>query len=444
MTTTSDYPFSAETGGYAARRFHAEHGSPLPVMDLAARNTSPKVYSGAKILGLAYPPPAWNGVDATHPEGLNCLLTLLYGANRIEWSRGGVGIGRSVPSGGGAYPGELYLATEFGLCHYLPSTHALELLRPDDLRVELADLLRPAPEPRPEVFLLFTSRHDANLARYGGFGHRLQALDTGVLAGQASALLNAAGMRARVHGIFEDERLGRSLGLDPAVESVRAVVTAAYPDAVGDQDTNAGVADVVARTLRRHTPRSGFAVAPIERARLVSLLDEADVATPVDFSADLGVDATVPTEPDLHCVAGRVSGLPAGCHRFDRASRDLLPGLAAVTPRALFAPGSPGELAGYESACAVLITGDYEHGYAKYGDRWYRLLNLLAGILGLRISLAAAGAGLAAGLRCDFITPQADRLLGDPDRTVLMTVLIGHERAAPTPSYPLFSIEDGR
>jgi SagB-type dehydrogenase family enzyme len=437
MTTTSDYPFSAETGGHAARRFHAEYGSPLPVMDLAARNTSPKVHSEAKILSLAFPPPAWSGVDASHPEGLNWLLASLYGANRIEWSRGGVGIGRSVPSGGGAYPGELYLATGFGLCHYLPSIHALELLRPDDLRGELADHLGPAPEPRPEVFLLFTSRHDANLARYGGFGHRLQALDTGVLAGQASALLNAAGMGTRVHGIFEDERLGRSLGLDTAVESVRAVVTA-YPDA------GVGETDVVARTLRRHTPRSGFAVAPIECARLVSLLDEADVATPTDFSAELGVDATGPTAPDLHCVAGRVSGLPAGCHRFDRASRDLLPGLAAVTPRALFAPGSPGELAGYESACAVLITGDYEHGYAKYGDRWYRLLNLLAGILGLRISLAAAGAGLAAGLRCDFITPQADRMLGDPDRTVLMTVLIGHERAAPAPSYPLISIEDGR
>ena len=443
MTTTSDYPFCAETGGHAARRFHAEHGSPLPVMDLAARNTPPKVYSRAKILSLAFPPPAWSGVDVSHPEGLNCLLTLLYGGNRIEWSRGGVGIGRSVPSGGGAYPGEVYLATEFGLCHYLPSIHALELLQPDDLRVELADCLRSAPEPRPEVFLLFTSRHDANVARYGGFGHRLQALDTGVLVGQSSALLNAAGMRARVHGIFEDERLGRRLGLDPAAESVRAVVTA-YPDA------GASKTDVVARTLRRHTPRSGFALAPIERARLVSLLDEADVAPPTDFSADLGVDATVPTGPDLptaldlHCVAGRVSELPAGCHRFDRESRDLVPGLADVTPRALFAPGSPGELAGYESACAVLITGDYEHGYAKYGDRWYRLLNLLAGILGLRISLAAAGAGLAAGLRCDFITPQADRLLPDPDRTVLMTVLIGHERAAPSPSYPLYSIEDGR
>jgi SagB-type dehydrogenase family enzyme len=439
MTTTSDYPFCAETGGHAARRFHAEHGSPLPLMDLAARNTSPKVHSGAKILSLAFPPPAWSGVDATHPEGLNCLLASLYGANRIEWSRGGVGIGRSVPSGGGAYPGEVYLAAEFGLCHYLPSIHALELLQPDDLRVELADCLRPAPQPRPEMLLLFTSRHDSNLARYGGFGHRLQALDTGVLAGQASALLNAAGMRARVHGIFEDDRLGRCLSLDTAAESVRAVVTAAaYPDA------GTGETDVVARTLRRHTPRSGFAVAPVERERLVSLLDEADVATPTDFSADLGIDATVPATPDLHCVAGRVSKLPAGCHRFDRESRDLLPGLAAVTPRALFAPGSPGELAGYESACAVLITGDYEHGYARYGDRWYRLLNLLAGILGLRISLAAAGAGLAAGLRCDFITPQADRMLRDPDRTVLMTVLIGHERAAPTPSYPLFTIEDGR
>ena len=444
MTSTNEYPFCAETGGRSARRFHAEYGSPLPTMDLAARNTAAKVHRGAEVLALTYPPPAWSGVDPSSAEGLSTLLALLYGGNRIEWSRGGVGLGRSVPSGGGAYPGEVYVATGFGLCHYLPGAHALELLRPDDLRSDLAGCLSVAPESRPELrpelLLLFTSRHDSNLARYGGFGHRLQALDTGVLAGQSSALLEAAGLRPRVHGLFDDDRLGKYLGLDQTAETVRAVVTAG-PDVLSGATTA-----VITRTPRRHTPRSGFAVAEIDRAQVLSVLAEATKAVETDFMSGA----------EVHCVAGRVSGLSVGCHRFDGESGDLAPGLAGVTPRELFAAGSFGELAGFEAACALLVVGDYEHGYATHGDRWYRLLNLSAGLLGLRIALAATGAGLAAGLRCDFIVEQADPMIRDEDRgrgrgrdrdrdrTVLLTVLIGHERAVPAPTYSLLPVEDRR
>ncbi|MBS2534415.1 hypothetical protein KGQ20_16715 [Catenulispora sp. NF23] len=436
MTPTSEYPFRAETGGHAARRFHAEYGSPLPTMDLAARNTAAKVHRGAEVQALSYPPPAWSGVDPSSAEGLSTLLALLYGGNRVEWSRGGVGLGRSVPSGGGAYPGEVYVATEFGLCHYLPGAHALELLRPDDLRSDLAGCLSLAPESPPELLLLFTSRHDSNLARYGGFGHRLQALDTGVVAGQSSALLDAAGLRPRVHGIFDEDRLGKCLGLDQTAETVRAVVTA------GPAILPGATTSVITRTPRRHTPRSGFAVTEIDRAQVLSILGEVAGTVEADFTSGA----------DLHCVAGRVSGLGVGCHRFDGASGELTPGIAGVTPRELFAAGSFGELAGFEAACALLVVGDYEHGYATHGDRWYRLLNVSAGLLGLRISLAATGAGLAAGLRCDFIVAQADRIIGDEhpnrdrdrDQTVLLTVLIGHERAAPAPTYSLLPIEDGR
>ncbi len=430
MTSTNEYPFRAETGGRAARRFHAEYGSPLPTMDLTARNTAAKVHRGAEVLPLSYPPPMWNGVDPSSAEGLNTLLALLYGGNRIEWSRGGVGLGRSVPSGGGAYPGEVYVAAEFGLCHYLPGPHALELLRPDDLRSDLAGCLSRAPESRPELLLLFTSRHDSNLARYGGFGHRLQALDTGVLAGQSSALLEAAGLRPRVHGLFDDDRLGKYLGLDQTAETVRAVVTAG-PDVLSGATTA-----VITRMPRRHTPRSGFAIAEIDRAQVLAVLDEATEAVEADFTSGA----------EVHCVAGRVSGLSVGCHRFDGASGELAPGLPGVTPRELFAAGSFGELAGFEAACALLVVGDYEHGYATHGDLWYRLLNSSAGILGQRIALAATGTGLAAGIRCDFIVEQADRMIRDEDqdRSVLLTVLIGHERQVPAPTYSLLPIEDRR
>jgi hypothetical protein len=66
------------------------------------------------------------------------------------------------------------------------------------------------------------------------------------------------------------------------------------------------------------------------------------------------------------------------------------------------------------------------------------MLNIRAGILGQRVGLAAARAGLGAGLRCDFVGARTDRGLGaPPDRTTLLTVLIGPERGSGTPSQQL-------
>ncbi|MYS23176.1 Nitroreductase family protein [Streptomyces sp. DvalAA-14] len=433
------YPPAVETDGAAARRYHDRYGSVLPVIDLAASNTPPKHHPGTPLIRLPFPP---FGGSA---DRLGGLLALLYGVTRIDWKASGVGAGRPVPSGGGAYPGEVYAATGSGLCHYLPAAHALELLTPADLRADLSACLRtPAteqpdlPEPpdrpehpdqrdqadQPELILLITSRHDANLARYGPFGHRLQALDTGVLAGQALTLLAAAGGRPAAHTLFADRPLSRLLGLDPGAESVHVVVTSG--PLTGPEPTGA--------LLNRRSAGSGFEPVPIASAQLAGVLDQ--VAEPVPLNG--------PNAPgiDLYCVAGRVAGLAPGCHRRDPRSGELLPVdgdfSARAVPRDLFPPGGPGELAGFEAACAVLVVGDYERGYADHGDRWYRMLNIRAGILGQRIGLAAARAGLGAGLRCDVVGSRTDRVLGvSPGRTALLTALIGPERGSGAPSQQL-------
>jgi SagB-type dehydrogenase family enzyme len=412
------YPHSVETGGVAARRYHDLYGSVLPAIDLAASNTPPKHHPGTPLIHLPFPP---FGQSA---DGLGGLLALLYGVTRIDWTGSGVGAGRPVPSGGGAYPGEVYAATASGLCHYLPAAHALELLTPADLRAELSACLSTPATDQPELILLITTRHDANLARYGPFGHRLQELDTGVLAGQALTLLAAAGARPTPHTLFADQPLTRLLGLDPEAESVHVVVTS------GPLTDPAPTGPL----LNRRSPRSGFEPVPIPSAHLVQVLDQVAEPVPLDGHNGLGTD--------LYCVAGRVAGLEPGCHRRDPRSGELLPVegdfSGHAVPRDLFPPGGPGELAGFEAACAVLVVGDYERGYADHGDRWYRMLNIRAGILGQRIGLAAARAGLGAGLRCDFVSSRTDRVLGaSPDRTTLLTALIGPERGSGTPSQQL-------
>ncbi len=84
------------------------------------------------------------------------------------------------------------------------------------------------------------------------------------------------------------------------------------------------------------------------------------------------------------------------------------------------------------------MAGDYEHGYRVHGDRWYRMLNLHAGILAQRIGLAATGLGLGSMQRCDYEPKIADRLIhAAPGRTVLLVVLVGLEHGVGKPGHRL-------
>ncbi|MFG3284563.1 hypothetical protein [Streptomyces sp. NPDC048111] len=423
------FPPPAETGGVAARRFHARYGRTLPAIDPAAGSAAPKRHPGAPVLALSSTPGPPTPSDDDHApadaslEQLGPFLHLLNGVTRIDWTGDGVRAGRPVPSGGGAYPGEVYVATASGLGHHLPVADALELLSRADVRGRLTRALERSPAQLPDAVVVITTRIDANLARYGPFGHRLQALDTGVLTGQALSLLESTGAVPTAHACFAEAELGRVLGLNSATEQVHSVLTAS--PATGAAVTPVGP------LLRRRSARNGFETGPVSLAALHAVLAEA--ARPV------ALDHDAPTDCALYVVAHRVTGLDAGCHRRDPHSGLLVPVAEGVTPRHLFPPGGPGELAGFEAACAVLVTGDYEAGYPGHGDRWYQRLNLRAGIIGQRIGLAAARAGLGAGLRCDVDTDAADAALrAHPDRTTLLAVLLGQERGSGTPFCPVF------
>jgi len=435
------YPYASESGGVAARLYHAEHGGQPPFIDLAAQRPEATSYPDAEAIPLPYPPRARTGFRAHTPEGLGDLLALTYGVTRIDWGSLGIRAGRPLPSGGGAYPGELYLAAEFGLCHYLPSAHALERLRTADLRRQIVDALEAHPPERPALILLLTSRHGANLPAFGGFGHKLQTLDTGVMAGQAISLIDAAGAEVGVHTRFDEAKLNRMLGLDPRIESVRAVITAGLgrdepaPVPAFSTDPGANQAGIPRRIMARHTAADGFEAVSVPLQRILEILDEAAGEIPSDIRAGHGAEyATL----DLYCVANRVDGLAPACYRRSTATSALVKVRETADPKSLFPAGGDAELAHFQAACALMLVGDYEHGYRVHGDRWYRMLNLQAGILAQRIGLAATGLGLGSMLRCDFQSKVADRLIhAAPGRTVLVTMLIGLERGVGKPGHRL-------
>ena len=435
------YPYVPESGGVAARLYHAEHGGQPPYIDLAAPRPEAKSYPDADAIPLPYPPRARTGFRAHTPQGLGDLLALTYGVTRIDWGNGGIRAGRPLPSGGAAYPGELYLAAEFGLCHYLPSAHALERLQAADLRRQIVDTLEAHPAERPVLILLLTSRHGANLSAFGGFGHKLQTLDTGVMAGQAISLIDAAGAEVGVHTRFDEAKLNHMLGLDPRVESVRAVITAGpgrdEPVSVPAFSTDPGAnrAGIPRRIMARHTAADGFEPVSVPLQRILEILDDAAGEIPSDIRTGHGAEyATL----DLYCVANRVDGLAPACYRRSVATGALAKVRDTTDPKTLFPTGGDAELAHFQAACALMLVGDYEHGYRVHGDRWYRMLNLQAGILAQRIGLAATGLGLGSMLRCDYQSKVADRLIhAAPGRTALVTVLIGLERGVGKPGHRL-------
>ena len=435
------YPCAPESGGSAARLYHTEHGYHPSYIDLAALRPEAKSYPDAEAIPLPYPPRARVGFRADTPHGLGDLLALAYGFTRIDWGDNGIKAGRPLPSGGAAYPGELYLAAEFGLCHYLPSAHALERLQNADLRRQIVDALDAHPAERPVLILALTSRHEANLPAFGSFGHKLQTLDTGVMAGQALSLIEAAGAEVGVHTRFDEAKVNRLLGLDPNVESVRAIVTAGsghdepVPVPAFSTDPGASRAGLPRKIMARRTASDGFEPVSVPLARVLEILDVAAQEIPSDIRGGHGAEfASI----DLYCVANRVDGLAPACYRRSPAAGALVKVRDTADPKSLFPVGGEAELAHFQAACALMLVGDYEHGYRVHGDRWYRMLNLHAGILAQRIGLAATGLGLGSMLRCDYQTKVADRLIhAAPGRTVLVTTLVGLERGVGKPGHRL-------
>lgn len=125
----------------------------------------------------------WAAQGITHPDGL-----------------------RTAPSAGARYPLELYLASAEGVFHYRPDGHALEALRPGDIRGELcaAALQQEWILEAPVVFVL-TAVYERVEARYGPQrGPRYVHLEAGHAAQNLLLQAVALDLRAVVVGAFDD------------------------------------------------------------------------------------------------------------------------------------------------------------------------------------------------------------------------------------------------
>ncbi|WP_436533336.1 nitroreductase family protein [Actinoplanes sp. HUAS TT8] len=420
------------------------------------------------MLRRAYGPLARNlRVDYNHDGGART------GYPSALWRRG-------TASGGGLYPLQVYwVAGGRGIRHYAPGQHAFEELA----RGDAAERIRAAVgSAEGSHFLLISLRFWRNAFKYADLGYHIGTLDLGALLGSLGLL--AAGVSRPFEALldFDDAALNDALGLDPAEESVLAVVPLPWSD---DEPPVEVPADrpriapaeasrtvlrfawsarvhrtIMAARLTGSAHHSPARVGPAETGRPPVALPEpavdpapagtllgrrrsssgAMVAIPALPMATLGAVLrwTERANPDrgrltrLSVLVNHVDGLEPGGYRYDPDGHRLHPALTDPGPGwAAHLERIGRRVANYtlEQASAVLVvSGRADAVLAEHGPRGYRLLNAEVGAVVQAGYLAAAAAGIGAGAVLNLDHPYVDGILEfDGGERAVLCLLIGGE-----------------
>ncbi len=220
----------------------------------------------------------------------------------------------------------------------------------------------------------------------------------------------------------------------PHAASVRDAPTGAGNgvEACAGQNASGGVR-LAGRPVRaaagiphRYSATPGFRPDPIRADDLAAILATACAG----YAGDLPDTTGYATQVPLYVIANRVTGLTAGAYRYDPVSGRL----AAVRTGDLLPVLAPGLTVSYpavsEAGAVVVAVGDYERGFPRRGDRWYRMHTIGCGLVAERVCLAAAALRLGSHLRCDFDPAVVGHVLGlDPRaQTPVAMVLAGPPR----------------
>lgn len=160
---------------------------------------------------------------------LLCLSTLLHAAygikGRSQWAAMEF-LERTVPSGGGMYPMEIYAIVDRvdglppGLYHYVPVTNGLERLREVTLPRPVVSYLFMGQSYVGEAAatLLVTAVLDRSLRKYGDRGYRYVLLEAGHIVQNVNLVAAAMSLGSCNLGGFFDNELGALLMTDVSLE----------------------------------------------------------------------------------------------------------------------------------------------------------------------------------------------------------------------------------
>ena len=136
---------------------------------------------------------------------------------------------RAAPSAGALYPLELYVALPDGAYHYLPRSHAIQLVSERDLREDLweAGLKQDALRQAPAIFVI-AAVYQRTEAKYGDRAQRYVQMEAGHAAQNLLLQAVALGLGAVPIGAFYDDQVQASLGL-PADQRVLYLIPVGHP-----------------------------------------------------------------------------------------------------------------------------------------------------------------------------------------------------------------------
>ncbi|NDU71195.1 hypothetical protein GWI34_00945 [Actinomadura sp. DSM 109109] len=409
-------------------------------------------------------------------EPFGDLVRLVNGISRVRWDAearrdGNRFLGpvhRVVSSAGQRYPAELHvMGGPGGAGRYEPNLHALAA--PQD-----------APPSAEEALVVGVTPWRTRF-KYGEFAYRLQCMDAGTLIGQALAVRDF-----HVRYYFDDDAVDLAIGVlgqgtygcavleprEPLGHPCRDGTGLPVPPAPGrtpfpvgnapggDPDSGTAVERSARRTRRRpdpsipplnerlsagvsewvelpeYAPRADrphlrrscmglFGPGRLQAEEAAYVLGRTaapyscDVPGGVAFAQTALVAAVGEVEgvrPGVYLVTG--GGRRLGALRHGDVRGDLQ---RAVTRTVLDVERAP---------LTLTVLTDYEAALPVYGDRWYRVQGMEAGIAVQRCYLACAAAGLACQAHCGFDPDTVLRLLELADQHLdpMIQILVGRDR----------------
>lgn len=210
-------------GGCATRP--AESGYQTPVPDSEEIALPPPRVTGEMALEEAIA--SRRSVREFTDEALSRseISQLLWAVQGITDQRGL----RASPSAGALYPLEVYVALPEGTYHYLPRSHAIQLVSERDLREDLweAGLKQDALRQAPAIFVI-AAIYERTEAKYGDRAQRYVQMEAGHAAQNLLLQAAALDLGAVPIGAFHDDQIQASLGL-PADHRVLYLIPVGHP-----------------------------------------------------------------------------------------------------------------------------------------------------------------------------------------------------------------------
>jgi SagB-type dehydrogenase family enzyme len=164
--------------------------------------------------------------DGIRLDQLAKVLSMSYGITRDNAETNFPRPFRTIPSGGGLYPLDIYVyasrvsGLDTGLYHYNPETSSLEVLRKADETQQISGFFVQGDLALKAAAILFLSAtFSRTIFKYGDRGYRFVLLEAGHLAQNSNLTAQEMGLATTNIGGYTDRDVDRYLGLDGVNES---------------------------------------------------------------------------------------------------------------------------------------------------------------------------------------------------------------------------------